>query len=558
MSKSAQGTLHPSNPSLQNILEEEYRLKILFLSKSAHELKNIFLTISSVIQNKQSNTIAKNDKEQYDLLVSLCDFGLNLILDINTVRALDDKKTENRYANNNSPIQEFCLVELLDFCLKMFRARQQLNHNNPDVVKIISDYSIPSDLKISSINNTRLKQVITNLLSNAYKFTQKGEIRLSCNYTSNNKIRIKISDTGTGISKEDQEKLFQPFQVVQSNQKYNHFGSGLGLCIVKEILQAFGSEIKMKSKVGVGTKFWFDLENDSEMDVIDPKNFITNDLLKMMSDINSGKNDFKLDGAGVVNESLNHLHLLSGNANEEFCGNRRRSQIISVKNTKTTAISNHSNANNNNDQINRKKMHYSKTTNQKPKVEPLHNVEDHNLKDTNKSNKNNLHDCKNTTIIKMKFSRSLSLTTGSAQGTISRSLFKKEANKKFNLFICDDERQTALSTQNLIKKYFKKINKSVLPEIYLVSDGLQCLFQTYQFYLTNNCVNLILMDQNMPFINGNVICSLIKSIRELESTKIFLITSEDGKNICREANGIYTKPLKFGDIEEILKGQTFD
>ena len=144
--------------------------------------------------------------------MSLCDFGLNLILDINTVRALDDKKTENRYANNNSPIQEFCLVELLDFCLKMFRARQQLNHNNPDVVKIISDYSIPSDLKISSINNTRLKQVITNLLSNAYKFTQKGEIRLSYNYISNNKIRIKISDTNTSISKEYLENYFNLFK----------------------------------------------------------------------------------------------------------------------------------------------------------------------------------------------------------------------------------------------------------------------------------------------------------------------------------------------------------
>ena len=100
-------------------------------------------------------------------------------------------------------------------------------------------------------------------------------------------------------------------------------------------------------------------------------------------------------------------------------------------------------------------------------------------------------------------------------------MFKKEVSKKFNLFICDDERQTALSTQNLIKKYFKKINKSVLPEIYLVSDGIQCLFQTYQFYLTNNCVNLILMDQNMPFINGNVICSLIKSIRDWKVQKFF-------------------------------------
>ena len=66
------------------------------------------------------------------------------------------------------------------------------------------------------------------------------------------------------------------------------------------------------------------------------------------------------------------------------------------------------------------------------------------------------------------------------------------------------------------------------------------------------------MDQNMPFINGNVICSLIKSIRELKSTKIFLITSEDDQNICKEANGIYSKPLNIKDIEKIFEGEYFD
>ena len=542
MSKSCENTTSPSDPSFHKVLGEEYKMKILFLSKSAHELKNIFLTISSVIQNKQTSDIVKNDKEQSELLVSLCDFGLNLILDINTVRALDSKSNNsNRYSNNNTPIQEFCLVELLDFCLKMFKARQQFNHNNPSVVKIVSEYNVPIDLQISSINNTRLKQVIINLLSNSYKFTQKGEIKLSCSYTSNNKIRIKISDTGTGISKEDQKKLFQPFQVVNANQKFNQYGSGLGLCIVKEILQAFGSEIKLKSKVGVGTEFWFDLENDSEQDVIDPKNFITSDLLKMMSDINSGKNDFKLDG-GITIDDSSHFNILyeDANANDEFCANKYRSQILNVKSS--------------NDQINRKKMHYSKTTNQKPKIEPFRAAEE-NIND-NKPTKSAVHGNQGTSIITFKCNRSLS--DRSHHDAMSNLMFKKEVSKKFNLFICDDERQTALTTQNLIKKYFRSINGSVLPEIYIVSDGIQCLFQTYQFYLSNNCVNLILMDQNMPFLNGNVICSLIKSIRELKNTKVFLITSEDNQNICKEANGIYSKPLNIKDIEKIFEGQYFD
>ena len=64
-----------------------------------------------------------------------------------------------------------------------------------------------------------------------------------------------------------------------------------------------------------------------------------------------------------------------------------------------------------------------------------------------------------------------------------------------------------------------------MPDIFILPDGIQCLFQTYQLFLQNNTVDLILMDQNMPFLNGNVICSLIKSMKELENTYIYSITS---------------------------------
>ena len=129
------------------------------------------------------------------------------------------------------------------------------------------------------------------------------------------------------------------------------------------------------------------------------------------------------------------------------------------------------------------------------------------------------------------------------------------------IFICDDERQTALATQNLVKKYFKTKNKTLesMPDIFILPDGIQCLFQTYQLFLQNNTVDLILMDQNMPFLNGNVICSLIKSMKELENTYIYLITSEDDKdNLCEEADGIFSKPLKSSDVEQILKDQFFE
>ena len=178
----------PSTDISQKATEEEYRIKSLYLSKSAHELKNIFITISSVLQNFKLFPNATNDeKEQFKLINSLCNFGLNLILDINTAHVLDytkvNKNNNQKTQGNSENNEEFNLIEILDFCLKIFQARQKFDNKNPQV-SIISDFRIPSDTKIKSINDIRLKQVIINLLSNSYKFTKKGEIKLSCLFTS--------------------------------------------------------------------------------------------------------------------------------------------------------------------------------------------------------------------------------------------------------------------------------------------------------------------------------------------------------------------------------------
>lgn len=528
----------PSTDISQKATEEEYRIKSLYLSKSAHELKNIFITISSVLQNFKLFPNATNDeKEQFKLINSLCNFGLNLILDINTAHVLDytkvNKNNNQKTQGNSENNEEFNLIEILDFCLKIFQARQKFDNKNPQV-SIISDFRIPSDTKIKSINDIRLKQVIINLLSNSYKFTKKGEIKLSCLFTSKNKIRIRIADTGTGISPEEMERLFQPFQVVESNQKYNYYGSGLGLCIVKDILEAFHTQIRYKSTIGKGTEFWFDLDNfvERNTEIIDQKIFITESLLKMMSEINSGLKDNQMDGQTF--DEIEEENFINGKDQDSDSSDYE--SIDKKEKPKNKYINP------------KEKVFYSKTTNQLS---------------INKKHTSNLRDMKHVANVNGSFStfkvmRSLSQTQ--CTQCIQNSIFFKKPSKKYNIFICDDERQTAISTQNLLNRYFKKkSNPESFPDIFIVPDGIQCLFQTYQFYLQDNSVNLILMDQNMPFLSGSVICSLIKSIRELDKTAIYLITSEDYRdNLCKEANGIYSKPLKFSDIENILHQQFFD
>lgn len=546
MSCKSKGTKNENNISStdfsQRVQEEEVKMKSLYLSKSAHELKNIFITISSVLQNfKLFPNASKAEREQFRLINSLCNFGLNLILDINTTHILDYTKVNNSIDKQSTKnTEEFNLIEVLDFCLKIFQARQRFDNQSSNInVNIYSDYQIPQGTKIKSINDIRLKQVIINLLSNAYKFTKKGEIKLSCFFTTKNKIRISISDTGTGISQDEMQKLFHPFQVVESNQKMNYYGSGLGLCIVKDILEAFHTQIRYKSQIGKGTEFWFDLDNliEDNQTIIDQSAFITDSLLKMMNDINSGLKD---------NEHLNNcFEDLEDEDDDDFSP---ISKLSNVGDNHDNKLTNTIFKPRNLVLPPEKKVVYSKTTNQLNYRKKMSN-----FAPTDPKYLLSYESLTNP----IKITRSLSQTEN--MNCLHNSIFYKKPSKKYNIFICDDERQQALSTQNLIKRYFKNKNSSYsIPDIFILPDGIQCLFQTYQFFLQDNNVNLILMDQNMPFLKGNVVCSLIKSIKDFEKIAIYLITSDDKSNICKEANGIFSKPLNNEKIEEILHQQFFE
>jgi len=110
---------------------------------------------------------------------------------------------------------------------------------------------------------TRLRQVITNLVSNAVKFTEKGEILVSVSTTmSENKeiiLNISIADTGIGISPEDQKKLFSPFSQADGSMTRKYGGTGLGLSISKKFVSLMGGSLACESEVGKGSNFFFSL-----------------------------------------------------------------------------------------------------------------------------------------------------------------------------------------------------------------------------------------------------------------------------------------------------------
>lgn len=128
-----------------------------------------------------------------------------------------------------------------------------------DLVYEVRPFSRENDFKVFS-DYGRLQQVLTNLVSNALKFTDKnGVITISCRpmtINDENFLQASVQDTGIGISKEDQEKMFKLFGFLSSSESRNSKGIGLGLYISQQIVSEFGGgKILLDSELGMGTKF---------------------------------------------------------------------------------------------------------------------------------------------------------------------------------------------------------------------------------------------------------------------------------------------------------------
>ncbi len=122
----------------------------------------------------------------------------------------------------------------------------------------------------------RLRQILLNLLSNAIKFTDSGGVTFKAIGIAQNTIRFEIIDTGIGIATERLETIFKPFE--QAGDDRNRIkGTGLGLSISKQLVELMDSKIEVKSKLGVGSVFWFDLV----VDIIDVKKAPSRDLTKL-------------------------------------------------------------------------------------------------------------------------------------------------------------------------------------------------------------------------------------------------------------------------------------
>ena len=164
--------------------------------------------------------------------------------------------------------------------------------------KLQVDEKLPTLL----LDIVRFNQVINNLVSNAIKFTKQGSVTLKItkqeDRNGNVHMRTEIIDTGIGITKEQQEKIWQPFAQASISTNRLYGGTGLGLPIVKSIVEAMGSAVHIESEVAQGSRFYFDLEVKA----------ISNEKLNQ----NSGKKERNLKGRRILLVEDNKINIMVG------------------------------------------------------------------------------------------------------------------------------------------------------------------------------------------------------------------------------------------------------
>jgi PAS domain S-box-containing protein len=228
------------------IAEIANRTKSEFLANMSHELRtplNSVIGFSDVLLEGTSGDL---NEKQTRYLKNISKSGKHLLTIINDI--LDISKVESgKIQLCNEVISVKTLLE------DMLAAMQPLAAKKEIVIKI----SFDPDLGYILVDKGKIKQVLYNLIGNALKFTDHGGFVTIGAKVNGDMVYISVKDTGIGISRKDQEKLFKPFTQIDSSIARKYEGTGLGLALAKELVVLHGGQIWAESELGKGSMFTF-------------------------------------------------------------------------------------------------------------------------------------------------------------------------------------------------------------------------------------------------------------------------------------------------------------
>jgi signal transduction histidine kinase len=220
-------------------------MKTQFLSNMSHEFRtplNAILGYTSMLQQGVAGRLGRDAKDQLERIASNGRHLLTIVNEILDISQIEAGRMPVR-------VTSFRLADMID------EVRAELE---PIIrtagLKVSID--IPGQLPRVSSDRQKLKQVLLNLMSNAVKFTPKGEVGISVRHDAKSgSVEIAVTDTGIGIADADQERIFEDFQQLDNSTTRVYSGTGLGLAICRRFARMLRGNISVSSRIGSGSTF---------------------------------------------------------------------------------------------------------------------------------------------------------------------------------------------------------------------------------------------------------------------------------------------------------------
>lgn len=235
--------------------DDANRAKSNFLALMSHEIRTPMTGIFGMLDFLKETPL---NAEQKDFVFTISDCSKTLLNTLNDV--LDFSKVESGKLGISAVNYDF--HAMLEHAARLLR---QVAEDKGLKLNVFIGKDVPTRVRGDSY---RIQQIVVNLINNAVKFTEKGEVSLRAAYLAGKKpmLRVEVSDTGIGISRENQARLFSAFSQADDSISRKFGGTGLGLSIAKKLVELMGGKIGVTSEEGKGSTFYFELPHEQPLE----------------------------------------------------------------------------------------------------------------------------------------------------------------------------------------------------------------------------------------------------------------------------------------------------